>query len=191
MAASAEKLPRYPLALALALSGLLAGIYLIWQPQTTDLAAQVFRADLWERAGFVIWNPDWYDGHSVPGYSLLYPPLGALLGPPLVGAASAVAATWVFGRLALDTWGQRAWLGVVWFGLASAVALYSGRITFALGLAVGLGALLAIQRERVGWAVWHGSQGQRGGTAGGMWPDGEGRGRHSGPDQAFQERQGD
>ena len=153
MAASAEKLPRYSLALALALSGLLAGIYLIWQPQTTDLAAQVFRADLWERAGFVIWNPDWYDGHSVPGYSLLYPPLGALLGPALVGAASAVAATWVFGRLALDAWGQRAWLGVVWFGLASAVALYSGRITFALGLALGLGALLAIQRERAGWAA--------------------------------------
>jgi hypothetical protein len=132
---------------------LLAGIYLIWQPPTTDLAAQVFRADLWERAGFVIWNPDWYDGHSVPGYSLLYPPLGAWLGPALLGAVSAVAATWIFGRLALDAFGERAWLGVVWFGLASAVALYSGRITFALGLAVGLGALLAVQRERVVWAA--------------------------------------
>ena len=28
--------------------------------------------------GWVLWNDAWYCGHTVPGYSLLYPPLGAL-----------------------------------------------------------------------------------------------------------------
>jgi len=142
-----------PLLVATAISALLSVAYLIWQPATTDLAAQTFRADLWERDGFVIWNPSWYGGHLVPGYSLLYPPLGAWPGVAPIGALSAVAATWLFGRLALDGWGARAWLGVVWFGLASATALYSGRTTFALGLALGLAALLAVQRRRPGWAA--------------------------------------
>jgi hypothetical protein len=144
---------RRPLAVAGTISALLSVLYLIWQPPTTDLAAQTFRADLWDRAGFVIWNPYWYGGHLVPGYSLLYPPLGASLGVALTGAISAVAATLLFGRLALAGWGERAWLGVVWFGLASGVALYSGRTTFALGLALGLAALLAVQRRRPGWAA--------------------------------------
>lgn len=134
--------------IAVGLSALLAIAYLLWTPQTTDLAAQTFRADLWDRAGFVIWNPFWYGGHLVAGYSLLYPPLGAWLGPALVGALSAVAATALFAVLARGVWGERAWLGVIWFGLGSAAALYSGRTTFALGLALGLGALLAIQRRR-------------------------------------------
>ncbi len=134
--------------IAVSLSVLLAAVYLVWQPQTTDLAAQTFRADLWDRAGFVIWNPYWYGGHLVPGYSLLYPPLGAWLGPALLGAASAVAAAALFARLALETLGQRAWLGVIWFGAASTVPLYSGRTTFALGLALALAALLAVRRDR-------------------------------------------
>ena len=43
---------------------------------------------------------------------------------------------------------SRAWLGAVWFGLGSTVSLYGGRITFALGLALGLAAILALQRRR-------------------------------------------
>ncbi len=139
---------RHCAAIAIALSALLAVVYLIWQPQALDLAAQTFRADLWERDGFVIWNPDWYGGHTIPGYSLIYPPLGAWLGPVAVGALSAVAATVLFSALALREWGERAWLGVIWFGLASAAAPFAGRTTFALGLAIGLACLLAVQRGR-------------------------------------------
>jgi hypothetical protein len=142
-----------PLPVAVAVSAALALVYVIWEPATTDLAAQTFRAELWEREGFVIWNPDWYGGHTVPGYSLLYPPLGAWLGPALLGGLSAVAATWLFARLVLARWGESAWLGVLWFGFASAVATFSGRITFALGLALGLAALTAVQRRRTGWAA--------------------------------------
>ena len=135
--------------LAIGLSALLAGIYLLWQPQPLDLSAQTFRADLWESDGFVVWNPDWYGGHTIPGYSVTFPPLGAWFGPALVGALSAVAATALFASIALRAYGERAWLGVIWFGLASAVAPYGGRTTFALGLAVGLLCVWAVQRRRV------------------------------------------
>ena len=39
----------------------------------------------------MIYNDSWYSGHTIPGYSLLYPPLGAWLGPELLGAICAVA----------------------------------------------------------------------------------------------------
>ena len=138
----------HPLAAGVAISALLSAVYLLWQPHTLDLAAQTYRADLWSEYGWTIWSPDWYGGFTVPGYSLLYPPLGARLGPELLGALSAVAAAALFGLIALRAFGERAWLGIVWFGLASTVALYGGRTTFALGLALGLATVLAIQRDR-------------------------------------------
>lgn len=134
-------------AAAVGLSALLALAYLLWQPQTLDLSAQTYRAELWDSHGWVVWSPDWYSGFSVPGYSLLYPPLGAWLGTALVGALSAVAATALFASVALRAYGDRAWLAVIWFGLASAVAPFGGRTTFALGLALGLLCIWAVQRR--------------------------------------------
>lgn len=139
---------RHPLGIALAVSIVGAIAYLIWTPQTLDLSAQTFRADLWDRDGFVVWNADWYGGHTIPGYSLIYPPLGAALGPALVGALSAVAATLLFGSLALRSAGNDAWLAVIWFGAASLVAPFGGRTTFALGLALGLLALWLVTDRR-------------------------------------------
>ena len=144
---------RHPVILATAISALASAVYLIWQPQPLDLSAQVFRAELWERDGWVVWNDAWYGGHEVPGYSLLYPPLGAWLGPELLGALCALASAALFAAIAARAYGERAWLGAAWFGLASTVALYGGRTTFALGLALGLGSMLALQRDRVALAA--------------------------------------
>src|SRR5256885_11029007 len=69
----------------------LALAYLIARPASADLAAQAFRSDLFAAHGFLIWNNDWYGGHYLPSYSILFPPLAAALGPRLVGALSAVA----------------------------------------------------------------------------------------------------
>lgn len=140
--------PASVLPLAAGLAALLSVVYLLWEPRTLDLSAQVFRADLWEDHGWVIYNSAWYSGHSIPGYSLLYPPLGALLGPALLGAFCAVAAAATFAAIAVRAYGRRAWLGALWFGAAATVSLYGGRITFALGLALGLLAVLAVQRRR-------------------------------------------
>lgn len=129
-------------------AAVLAGVYLAWDPASADLAAQTFRADLFDANGFAVLNNAWYAGHPLPGYSLLFPPLAALIGPRLVGALAAVAAAGLFAALAHDRFGERARLGALWFGAATATNLFTGRLTFALGIALGLAALLALQRGR-------------------------------------------
>lgn len=134
-------------------AAVLAVAYLVVAPSPADLAAQTFRADLFADHGFLLWNNLWYSGHSLPGYSLVYPPLAAPLSPRLVGALAAVAAAALFGLLVRRRYGDRAALAVAWFGAATVTNLVAGRITFALGLAVGMGAVLALDRGRTGAAV--------------------------------------
>lgn len=131
----------------------LAVAYLVVAPSPADLAAQAFRADLFSSHGYLIWNDYWYSGHSLLGYSLVYPPLGALLGPRLLGALAAVAAGALFGLIARRRYGDRAGLAVAWFGASTATNLVSGRITFALGLAVALASIWALSEPRTGWAA--------------------------------------
>jgi hypothetical protein len=128
---------------------LLAAAYVILAPATADLAAQVYRTELFEREGFTLWNGAWYAGHHTPGYSVLFPPLAALLGLRIVGALSAIASALLFERLAAERFGKRAWVGALWFGAATATNLFTGRLTFGLGVAFGLACLLAAQRGRI------------------------------------------
>jgi hypothetical protein len=130
------------------LAAVLAGGYLVWAPPSTDLAAQVFRADLFSDHGFLVWSNDWYSGHYLPGYSLISPPIAALLGPRLMGALASVAAAGLFAAIVSYAAGERSRFAALWFAAGTAPVLLSGRMTFALGVAVGLGAILALQRER-------------------------------------------
>ncbi|MBV9213746.1 MAG: hypothetical protein JOZ25_08895 [Actinobacteria bacterium] len=127
--------------------------YLIAAPRTVDLAASVYRARLFDHAGFTIWNSQWYGGHYTLTYSVLFPPIAWLVGPLVVGAVSSVASAAIFEPLARARFGARARWGATWFGLAATTPLISGRIPFALGVALGLGALLALQRRRGAAAV--------------------------------------
>ena len=136
-----------------ALAAVAAAAYLLVDPRTVDLAAHDYRTALFEREGFGVWNGNWYGGHHTPGYSLLFPPLAALLGPQLVGALAAVAAAALFEPLARRHFGHRARWGAAWFGLTSGLLLFTGRLPFALGIALGLAALLALQRGRTGLAA--------------------------------------
>jgi hypothetical protein len=137
-----------------AIAVLFAIAYLIWQPRTVDLAAHTFRADLFGREGFTIWNGQWYGGHHTPAYSIISPPLAWLLGPPLALAVAAVACAALFGPLARGAFGEQAarW-GSIWFGVGSATLLFTARLPFAIGVAFGLAALLALQRRRYTWAI--------------------------------------
>jgi hypothetical protein len=134
---------------AWAVATVLALAYVALVPGGGDLASQAYRAHI----GPVLWDNGWYDGHQMPGYSLLYPPLGAVFGARVTGALAAVAATAIFERIAIERWGARARLGTLWFALGAAANLVSGRMTFALGLALGLGAVLAATRGRHRWMV--------------------------------------
>jgi hypothetical protein len=139
-----------PVAIAVAF----AVVYLIWQPRTVDLAAHTFRADLFGEEGFTIWNGLWYGGHHTPAYSILSPPLAWLVSPAVALALAAVASAALFGPLARGAFGEKqARWGSIWFGVGSATLLFTARLPFAIGVAFGLAALLALQRRRYGWAV--------------------------------------
>jgi hypothetical protein len=133
---------------AVALSSLLALAMLMWNPQVGDLAAQVFRAELFQRAGLSIWNGSWYGGHYTLTYSFLFPPLASLLGPQLVGTISVVASSYFFDRLVRDRWGERARWATLWFAAGVVTLLADGQLTFALGVAFGLASLRCLQLRR-------------------------------------------
>jgi hypothetical protein len=134
------------------LAAALAVIYLIVSPPSLDLAAHLARAQLFSTEGFGLWDNWWYAGHHVLGYSVLFPPLAVPLGPQLVGALAAVATAAVFEPLARERFGPDAWLGALWFGAATAIDLFTGRLTFAFGLLPAVGCALALQRRRDGLA---------------------------------------
>jgi hypothetical protein len=136
--------------IAAALAG---ALYLILAPKTGDLAAHVFRSELFGRHGFTVWNGAWYGGHHTPAYSVLFPPLAWAVGPAVAGVLAALAAAAVFEPLARRHFGRAARWGTLWFGLATSTMLFTGRLPYALGVALALGSLLALQRGRTVVAV--------------------------------------
>src|SRR6478672_11248448 len=138
---------------AVALSSALAALMLLWSPPVGDLAAQVFRTELFKQAGLAIWNGSWYGGHYTLTYSVLFPPLAALLGPQVVGGLAVVASAYLFDRLVRDRWGAEARWATLWFAAGVVTLLADGQLTFALGVAFGLASLRALQTDRGGLAV--------------------------------------
>jgi hypothetical protein len=131
-----------------ALAGALALLAVVLGWRGSDLPAQVFRTELVRRDGFVVWNSQWFGGHAMLSYSVLSPVVGSVTGPIALGALSGVAAAVVFERILRFAYGRTAWIGAVWFALGTVANLIVGRVTFALGVAIGLGAVYALQRRR-------------------------------------------
>ena len=126
---------------------------LLWSPPVGDLAAQVFRTELFQQAGLAIWNGSWYGGHYTLTYSVLFPPLAALLGPQVVGGLAVVSSSYLFDRLVRDRWGAEARWATLWFAAGVVTLLADGQLTFALGVAFGLASLRALQIGRGALAV--------------------------------------
>jgi hypothetical protein len=145
----ARRLSAAPLTLALAVAVPLTLAYLILAPPAGDLAAATYRSELFARVGFSTWDTGWYAAHGywLPGYSLLSPALGALLGVRLLLALSAVAACALFALIAQRVFATAAArLAAAWFALGFCVGLLSGRVPYDLGFAIGLGSVLALMR---------------------------------------------
>jgi len=135
------------------IAGVLALVYVIVSPPSFDLAAHLLRAKLFNAEGFGIWNNWWYGGHHTPSYSVLFPPVSALLTPQLAAALAATASAAMFESLVHRRFGADAWLGALWFGAATAIDLYTGRLAFAFGLLPAVATVLALQRRRAALAV--------------------------------------
>jgi hypothetical protein len=131
-----------------AVAAALALVYVLTSPASLDLAAHLLRAKLFATEGFGVWNNWWYAGHGVTAYSVLFEPLAAALTPQLAAAIAAVASAAIFEALAYGAFRRRAYLASLWFGAATATELFTGRLTFAFGLAPALGTALALERRR-------------------------------------------
>jgi hypothetical protein len=138
-------------ALAVAAAATISSL-LAWDgPPGGDLAAHVYQRSLFLQHGFVFWNNLWYAGrYSFVTYSLLYYPLAALLGIRLLAVATIAVATLAFAVIVARQWGPAArWssrtFGVVWAGL-----ILTAAFPFALGAALALLAVWAIQAGRIG-----------------------------------------
>ncbi len=136
-----------------AIAALPAVVWLVLDPPSADLAAHLYRAWLFAHHPLGIWDGQWYSGHLTPAYSVLFPPLAAVLGPQAVAALSAPVAAAGFAVLAVERFGRAGRLAAYWFALATLSDLLSGRLPFALGLAVGLWALVAAGHARRGAAL--------------------------------------
>jgi hypothetical protein len=143
-----------PWALALATATPLTIAYLIVQPPSGDLAAATYRGEVFSHAGLTLWDNGWYGGHYLPGYSVFAPALGALVGERLLLGLCTIAAAGLFGVIVQHFFGiAGARVAAVSFALGASVTMLSGRVAFSLGLAVGLLAVVALQRGRPSGAV--------------------------------------
>ncbi len=138
-----------PLRWALLVATLGAGAWLLVDPQTADLAAQQYRSGLVRDHGLGLWNNGWFGGHHTPGYSVVFPPLGAVIGVRATGALAAIVASALFALIAQHHWSARASaVSSAWFALGCTATIFCGRLTFMLGVAVALAAAFALQRGR-------------------------------------------
>ena len=115
-----------------------------------DYPAQDYRAFMFGAHGFLIWDVNWYGGHALLGYSVLFPAVGWALGTVPATALACTMSTALFGRLIgrADNW--PAVVARLWFAVFVVGDLIVGRAPFACATTAGLVAVLAI-RARHGW----------------------------------------
>lgn len=137
-----------PLLVSIGVAALLAVAFLLAPAMGTDLSAQVARSSFVARFGFAPIDFSWYGGVSQFGYSLYASWLAGIVGVRTSGAIAAVVSAGALAWLLVRGSARRPLLGGV-LGAAVLVGnLVSGRITFAIGLALGLLALCAVLASR-------------------------------------------
>ena len=129
---------------------LLAAAYLLAPPMGRDLAAQVAHAAFAKTHWPELLNLRWYSGFNPLGYSVLSPLVMAFLGVRLTTALAYVASVVLFAALLERTAVARPVAGATVGAVCLTGNLVTTRTTFALGLALGLGALLALLSGRPG-----------------------------------------
>ncbi|MET8084533.1 hypothetical protein [Micromonospora sp. NPDC005237] len=124
----------------------LGALWLALPLMGSDLAAQVARADFFAAHGLTPIDLRWYGGVQQFGYSLVSQPVMALLGVRVTGALALVASAAALAALLVRSPVPRPLLGSLVGVVTLTGNLVSGRVTYALGVAFGLAALLALTR---------------------------------------------
>lgn len=136
---------------AVAATAVLLAAYLIWRPYSPDLSAQLARADLVKSAGYVFWWTGWFGGLSTPSYSVIVPSLMAAVGVRLTAVLAVVVSVGAATRLTKDTLRPR--VGAVALSVAAFADVLAGRVTFSVGFALALWAVVCL-RERRNAPAW-------------------------------------
>ena len=118
-------------------------LYLILVPPVPDFAAQATRAAIFQRFGSVIWWPGWYGGLELPTYSVIAPWIMATIGVATTGALAAAICMWAAHQMFKGSARPRA--ASVVFAASVLLNLFGGRITFLVGLAAAMLAVLALK----------------------------------------------
>ncbi|MEV6306849.1 hypothetical protein AB0M02_46150 [Actinoplanes sp. NPDC051861] len=123
--------------------------YLLLPPMGSDLAAQTARADFFAEHGLTPIDLRWYAGVEQFGYSLVSQPIMAVLGVRVTGALTLIAGPVLLAVLFRRTGAPRPWLGAALGVVGFAGNLISGRVTYGIGVCLGLCALTLLTFPRL------------------------------------------
>ncbi len=123
--------------------------YLLVAPMGRDLSAQIAHAELAKQHWPAPLDLRWYGGYDPLGYSVLSSPVMALLGVRLTTALAYLASVVLLAALLQRTATSRPVAASMTGAVCLAGNLVVTRTTFALGLAVALGALLVFVSGRL------------------------------------------
>jgi hypothetical protein len=129
-----------------------AGIALFFAlrlPPDGDASAHFHRTLLVLKGDF-LWDNFWYRGNYPLGsYSLFYYLPAALVGNTVVAVAATLAAALLFALLVRDLWGRGARWSALLFAVCATQPLLRTEYPFALGVALLLATLVALQRRKL------------------------------------------
>ncbi|MBI4898383.1 MAG: hypothetical protein HY827_08460 [Actinobacteria bacterium] len=134
-----------PVTLAFAVSTL----YYFLDLRGGDLAAHIYRAELFKSDGLFVWNYNWYGGHYVVSYGVMFAALSSTIGVRLAGAFAYVVGTLLFSMLAREVFPRRGAVAASYvFAVVFSATLVIGQLPYSLSIAIGLGALFAAAHSR-------------------------------------------
>nr|MDQ2724902.1 hypothetical protein [Actinomycetota bacterium] len=131
------------------LAGVLVGSGILLGWRGGDLPAQIYRVEAIRQHGLALWDSQWFAGHWMLGYSVLYPALAATIGLSVTSVLSAMAAASAFDRLVHAHFARAAARPAsIVFTVSLIVETAIGQLPFLSGEAVGLWCCLALARRR-------------------------------------------
>ena len=134
-----------PAVVVAALVSVTSGLALLLGPAAgTDLSAQQARGAFAAAHPGAAVDLRWFGGVLPAAYSVVVPYVEAVLGARLTGVLAAVAAAPLLALLLLRWRVRRPSWAAAWGAVALAANMASGRTAYAVGMLVGIGALLAV-----------------------------------------------